>query len=183
MTKPTKWPLRSAKTQINLGIRPVWSESLLSAWRSIWSLATHWVHCKGSDQTVQMPRLIWVFAGRRGHFVGFVVLQLIWWCRFSRYFLQIFQYFILYQHHFLKSGTPWRTIKKLLITTSSTTLTEYSGFLSPITYTYLRKHVARNRQFIEPCHEKTCFSHMRTTKVQISLRIRAVWLAPLLVTT
>ena len=27
---------------------------------------------------------------------------------------------------------------------------------------------------IEPNHEKTCFSHMRTTKVQISLRIRAV---------
>ena len=26
----------------------------------------------------------------------------------------------------------------------------------------------------EPRHEKTCFSHMRTAKVQISLRIRAV---------
>ena len=26
----------------------------------------------------------------------------------------------------------------------------------------------------EPHHEKTCFSHMRTTKVQISLHIRAV---------
>ena len=26
---------------------------------------------------------------------------------------------------------------------------------------------------LEPRHEKTCFSHMRTTKVQISLRIRA----------
>ena len=32
----------------------------------------------------------------------------------------------------------------------------------------------------EPCHEKTCFSHMQTTKAQISLRIRAVWSAPLL---
>ena len=27
---------------------------------------------------------------------------------------------------------------------------------------------------IEPHHEKTCFSHMRTTKVQISLRIHTV---------
>ena len=27
MTKPTKWPLRPAKTQISMGIRPVWSES------------------------------------------------------------------------------------------------------------------------------------------------------------
>ena len=26
----------------------------------------------------------------------------------------------------------------------------------------------------EPCHEKSCLSHMRTIKVQISLRIRAV---------
>ena len=26
----------------------------------------------------------------------------------------------------------------------------------------------------EPCHEKTCLCHMRTTKMQISLRIRAV---------
>ena len=32
----------------------------------------------------------------------------------------------------------------------------------------------------EPRHEKTCFSHMRTTKVQISLRIRAARSAPLL---
>ena len=33
---------------------------------------------------------------------------------------------------------------------------------------------------IEPRHEKTCFCPMRTTKAQISLRIRAVWIAPLL---
>ena len=31
MTKPTKWHVRPAKTQISLGIHPVWSESLLSA--------------------------------------------------------------------------------------------------------------------------------------------------------
>ena len=31
MTKPTKWHMRPAKTQIRLGIRPVWSESLLNA--------------------------------------------------------------------------------------------------------------------------------------------------------
>ena len=35
MTKPTKLPVRPAKTRINLGIRPVWSESLLSAWRNL----------------------------------------------------------------------------------------------------------------------------------------------------
>ena len=64
MTKPTKWHVRPAKTQISLGIRPVWSESSLSAWRMLGSLATHWAHSEDSDQTGQMPRLIWVFAGR-----------------------------------------------------------------------------------------------------------------------
>ena len=34
---------------------------------------------------------------------------------------------------------------------------------------------------IEPCHEKTCLCHTRTTKAQISLRIRAAWSASLLV--
>ena len=41
VTKPTKWHVRPAKTQISLGIRPIWSESSLSAWRKLWSLATH----------------------------------------------------------------------------------------------------------------------------------------------
>ena len=35
MTKPTKWHVRPAKTQISLGIPPVWSESSLSAWRKL----------------------------------------------------------------------------------------------------------------------------------------------------
>ena len=48
MTKPTKWHMHPAKTQISLGIRPVWSESLLSAWRKVGSLAIHWVHSKDS---------------------------------------------------------------------------------------------------------------------------------------
>ena len=64
VTKPTKWHVRPAKTQISLGIRPVWSEYSLSTWRKLGSLATHWAHSEGSDQTGRMPRLIWVFAGR-----------------------------------------------------------------------------------------------------------------------
>ena len=43
----------------------VWPEASLSTWRKLGSLATHWVHSKDSDQTGQMPRLIWFFAGRR----------------------------------------------------------------------------------------------------------------------
>ena len=73
MTKPTKWPLRLAKTRISLCIRPVWSESSLSAWRNIGSSATHWANCEDSNQTGRMPRLIWVFAGHKGYFVGFVM--------------------------------------------------------------------------------------------------------------
>ena len=46
MTKPTKWHVRLAKTPISLGIRPVWSESSLSAWRNLGLLATHWRSAK-----------------------------------------------------------------------------------------------------------------------------------------
>ena len=70
VTKPTKLSVHPAKTQISLGICPVWSESLLSAWRNIGSSATHWAHCDDSDETGQMPRPIWVFAVRTDHFVG-----------------------------------------------------------------------------------------------------------------
>ena len=47
MTKPTKWPVRPAKTQISLGNHPVWSESSLSAQRSLGFRA----HREDSDQT------------------------------------------------------------------------------------------------------------------------------------
>ena len=69
MSKPTKWPLRPAKTQINQRIRPVWSESSLSTWRNTGSSGTHWAHYEDSDQTGR----IWVFAGHKGFFVGFIM--------------------------------------------------------------------------------------------------------------
>ena len=70
MTKPTKWHVRRARTQVSLGIRPVWSES---------SLCVKWVakdpsflnaNSQDYDQTGRMPKLIWVF---EGHFVDFVM--------------------------------------------------------------------------------------------------------------
>ena len=63
MTKATKWHVRPAKTQIGLGFRRVCSDVSLSAWRKLGSLATHWAHSVGSDQTGRKPKLIWVFAG------------------------------------------------------------------------------------------------------------------------
>ena len=76
MTKPTKWHVHPARTQISLGIHPVWSESSLSAWRKLGSLATHWAHSEDSDPTGRMPRLIWDFAGCMCQFVGFVTKRL-----------------------------------------------------------------------------------------------------------
>ena len=55
----------------------VWSESSLSAWRKLGSLATHWAHSEDSGQTGRMPRLIWV-RWAHSHFVGFVMLWLIY---------------------------------------------------------------------------------------------------------
>ena len=73
MTKRTKWPVRPAKTQISLGIRPVWSEPSLSAWRKVGPLAPHWAHSEDSNQAGRMPRLIRVFAGRT------VILLVLTW--------------------------------------------------------------------------------------------------------
>ena len=53
MTKPTKLHVHRAKTHISLGIRPVWSESSLSGWRKLGSLATHWVH---SETLIRLGR-------------------------------------------------------------------------------------------------------------------------------
>ena len=54
----------SRKTQIGLGIRPVWSESLLCAqWVAKGSVFLQ-VDSEDSDQTGRMRRLIWDFAGR-----------------------------------------------------------------------------------------------------------------------
>ena len=57
---------------------PVWSESLLSAWRNIRPLTTYWVHSEDGSDWVDAkadPRLHW--AHTEGHLVGFVVGQLI----------------------------------------------------------------------------------------------------------
>ena len=61
MTKPTKWHVRPAKTQISLGIRPVWSEPSLSASKKLGSLATHWAPSEDSDQSVSYFLYVWSF--------------------------------------------------------------------------------------------------------------------------
>ena len=77
--KTNKMSVRPAKTQISLGILPVWSE--------YW-LCTQWVakdpsflHADSEDsgQSGRMPRLILVFAGR-------TLILLVLSCRGSNYF-------------------------------------------------------------------------------------------------
>ena len=75
-----KMAVRPAKTQISLSIRPVWSDSSLSAWKKFGSLSTHWAHRENSDHTGRMPRLIWVFAGRT---LILLVLSCRGSCKFS----------------------------------------------------------------------------------------------------
>ena len=82
MTKPTKWHVRPAKTQITLGIRPVWSKSsrcaqwvaedpmFLHADSEVWS---DWADAK-ADLSLR-----WAHS----HFVGFVTRQLIYWFFFD----------------------------------------------------------------------------------------------------
>ena len=75
--KTNKMTVHPAKTQISLGFRPVWSESSLCAQLVAKDQIFLHADSEGSDQTGRMPKLIWVFAGRTCHFVGFVMRRLI----------------------------------------------------------------------------------------------------------
>ena len=76
--KTNKMSVRPAKTQISLGIRPVWSESLLcTQWVAKDPSFLH-VDSEDSDQTGRMSRLIWVFAGRTATLLVFVMARLKW---------------------------------------------------------------------------------------------------------
>ena len=75
--KTNKKNVRPAKTQISLGIRTVWSESLLCTQCVAKDTSSLHADSEDSDQTGRMPRLIWVFAGRTCHFVCFVMRRVI----------------------------------------------------------------------------------------------------------
>ena len=62
--KTNKMNVRLAKTQISLGIRPVWSESSLWAEWVAKDASFLLADSKDSDQTGRVPRLIRVFTGR-----------------------------------------------------------------------------------------------------------------------
>ena len=73
------------------GIRPVWSESLLCAVQGtkLYSCRQWWL--------IRLGRLIWVFAGRTCHFVGFVVRQ-FWYFDIRMYAIQFSYMWTLPDH-------------------------------------------------------------------------------------
>ena len=70
-----KWHVRPVNTQISLGIRPVWSESSLSAWRKLGSLATHWAHSEDWSDWMDAQADLSI-RWERSHFVCFVMRRL-----------------------------------------------------------------------------------------------------------
>ena len=77
MTKPTKWHVHPTKTQISLPSAQSDQSLCCTHKESLGPELPNECTAK-TDQTGWMPRLIWVFAGRICHFVGFVMRQLIW---------------------------------------------------------------------------------------------------------
>ena len=71
--KTNKMSVRPAETQISLGIRPVWSESSLSAWVLSYPLSAHrrlWSDWADAQADLSLR---WA----HNHFVGFVMSWLI----------------------------------------------------------------------------------------------------------
>ena len=83
--KTNNMTVRPAKTQISLGIRPVWSESSLCA--QLVAQDQSFLHADSEDSDRTWRMLIWVFAGRTCHFVGFVMLRLMWFYFFHLFLL------------------------------------------------------------------------------------------------
>ena len=138
VTKPTKWHVRPAKTQIS----PVWSESSLCAQWVAKDLS--FLHADSEDWSDWVDAqaelcLRWAHS----HIVGFVMRRLI----------------------FL-SSSRWQSVWILY------------PFNADIKCRYLLFTGCPKKSCTvsyEPHHEKTCLCHMQSTKVQTSLRTRAVW--------
>ena len=73
--------MRTAKTQISLGISVQFDQSSLSASRNLKSLATHWAHSRDSDQTGWMPIAmhryftVWLPFSFNAHKISFLRFQ------------------------------------------------------------------------------------------------------------
>ena len=82
-TLATSWTtyMRTTKLHLRSLIR-IFGVRMKKPWVLSYPLS-EWARSKDSNQTGWMPRLIWVFAGRICHFVGFVMRRLIYRCPFT----------------------------------------------------------------------------------------------------
>ena len=141
-------------------IRPVWSESSLSAWRKLGSLATHWSHCEDWSDWADAQ------ADLRLHWVH---MPFCWFCHEAAHICHIRNYFSFFFSVILQCDDRrvWYTRVGLLLDLCACN-------------NHSRTFHRTGKLSYEPRYEKPCVFHMRKTKVQISLRFRAVWSAPLL---
>ena len=73
--------VQHSTTEPPRSFRQVWSESSLSAWRKLGSLATYWAHSKASDQSGWIAQADQSLCWAHSHFVGFVMRQLKYWIK------------------------------------------------------------------------------------------------------
>ena len=186
VTKPTKWHVRPAKTQISLGICYHWVSS------------THWVHSKDAGPTGRMPRRIWVFAGST-----VILLVLSWGGSYKKklisyltnsykFGLILFVYFHFYwklwfdftcvtKRH--KGFTVWNLCGNTLSQNRTLFL-----WISNVVHMSFRNHVKiwtsdkdstsreetlKSRNKLR--HDKTNKMSVRPAKIQTSVGIRPVW--------
>ena len=181
MAKETKWHVR--QTQISLIIRPVWSEFSLSVWRRLGSKATHLVQREDSDKTGRMLRLIWVFAGRRGLFCLFFVF----WLNFS-HISSFLDHSKADKMHVCPEKTQitctWKSRIIVIEGYCMVVTCEGPWTLHVVSGDWSACDDVQGIRVFAACiwarpWENVSY-HMRTTKAQISQRIRAIWSAPLL---
>ena len=104
--KTNKMTVRPSKTQISMGIRLVWSESLPCAQWVAKDPSLFHADSEDSDQTERMPRLIWVFAGRT------VILLVLSWDGSSMFVIQGYLVFFNFEKFntkniYLKQRRSW----------------------------------------------------------------------------
>ena len=159
MIKPTKWHVRPAKTQISLGIAqsdqslPCPHEEPLGPWLSF-------------ERTVKTLIRLGGCPDWSGCSLGTQDILLVLSCCGTSICLKR-------RRKFESANADCFWYKSEV---TGLRIFQHWKFLS---ITVNQENGSLNFKY-EPRHEKTCFCHMRITKAQISLRIRAVWSAPLL---
>ena len=176
MTKPTKWPVCLVKTQISLGIAQsdlirVFAVLMKKHWALNDLFSAQWRHWSDRADAQTHLSLRWAH-----HFIGFVVrpLRCLWFVeRIPLLLLFKRTIWILFFWH--SSKYEHRGSHRRLTLHSSGI---WARSCENVSYAIWEQQRCRSK--MGQVMRKCVLCHMRTTKVQISLRIRTVWSAPLL---